>query len=86
MPKQDGQIANVVREHSSQGRGEGPIESWTVRALKRVVVGAVVARVCMVAPALAHVALIKPEPSRQAVLAKAPALVYLWFKEVIESA
>ena len=49
-------------------------------------VGAVVARVRMVAPALAHVVLIKPEPSRQAVLAKTPALVYLWFKEVIESA
>ena len=75
-----------MRAHSSQGRGEGSIESWTVCALKRVVAGAVVARVCMVAPALAHVALIKPELPRRAVLVNAPALVYLWFKELIESA
>ena len=47
---------------------------------------AVVARVCMVAPALARGALIKPELSRQAVLVKALALVCLWFKKLIERA
>ncbi|HET6319591.1 MAG TPA: copper resistance CopC family protein [Chloroflexota bacterium] len=39
-----------------------------------------------VAPALAHAALVKTEPPRRALLAKAPAEVRLWFNEDIESA
>ena len=63
--------------------------SLAVYALKRVVVGAVmaVAAMCLhVAPALAHAALVKTEPPRRAILAKAPAQVRLWFNEEIESA
>ena len=59
------------------------MESWTVYALKRVVVGAVMAvTLCVYAsPALAHAALVKTEPPRRAVLAKAPSQVQLWFAE-----
>ena len=51
MPKQDGQAANVVLERSSQGREEGPMESWAVHALEHVMVGAVSAMRVHVAPA-----------------------------------
>jgi methionine-rich copper-binding protein CopC len=59
---------------------------WTVYAPKRVVVGAVMAMaICMyTAPAWAHSMLVKAEPPRRAVLAKAPAQVRLWFNEEIE--
>ena len=60
------------------------MESLTVHALKRVLVGAVMAMCLHVAPALAHAALVKTEPPRRAVLAKAQ--VRLWFNEEIESA
>jgi len=64
------------------------MESWTSHALKRVVVGAVMALAMgvQVAPAMAHAALVKTEPPRRALLAKAPAEVRLWFNEDIESA
>jgi methionine-rich copper-binding protein CopC len=64
------------------------MEPWAVHARTRVVVGAVMAMaMCMhAAPALAHAALVKTEPPRRAVLAKAPAQVRLWFNEEIESA
>ena len=51
MPKQDGQAVNVVRERSSQGREEGPMESLAVHALEHVMVGAVRAMRVHVAPA-----------------------------------
>lgn len=59
---------------------------WIVHAPKRVVVGAVMAMaICMyTAPAWAHSMLVKAEPPRRAVLAKAPAQVRLWFNEEIE--
>ena len=63
------------------------MESWVVHALKRVVVGAVMAVAVMfvhAAPALAHSMLVKAEPPRRALLAKAPAQVRLWFNEEIE--
>jgi methionine-rich copper-binding protein CopC len=62
------------------------MESWAVHALKRVIVGAAMAMaICVhVAPALAHSMLVKAEPPRRAVLAKAPAQVRLWFNEEIE--
>jgi methionine-rich copper-binding protein CopC len=64
------------------------MESWAGHALRRVVVGAVMALTMgvQVAPAMAHAALVKTEPPRRAVLAKAPAEVRLWFNEDIESA
>ncbi|THJ22124.1 MAG: copper resistance protein CopC [Nitrospira sp. CG24E] len=64
------------------------MELWVVRALKLVVVGVVMAMaMCMhVTPVLAHAALVKTEPPRRAVLAKAPSQVQLWFNEEIESA
>ena len=64
------------------------MEPWAVHALTRVVVGSVMAMAMCVhaAPALAHAALVKTEPPRRAVLAKAPAQVRLWFNEEIESA
>ncbi|HEV8327905.1 MAG TPA: copper resistance CopC family protein [Nitrospiraceae bacterium] len=57
-------------------------------ALKHIMVGAVLALAMgvPVAPALAHAALVKTEPPRRALLAKAPAEVRLWFNEDIESA
>ena len=51
MPKQDGQAGNVALEHSSQGREEGPVESWAVHAREHVMVGAVRAMRVHVAPA-----------------------------------
>ena len=62
------------------------MESWAVHALKRVIVGAAMAMaMCVhVAPTLAHSMLVKAEPPRRAVLAKAPAQVRLWFNEEIE--
>jgi copper resistance protein C len=64
------------------------MESWAGHALQRVVVGAVMvlAMGVQVAPAMAHAALVKTEPPRRALLAKAPAEVRLWFNEDIESA
>ena len=61
---------------------------WAGHALRHVVVGAVLALVLgvPVTPALAHAALVKTEPPRRALLAKAPAEVRLWFNEDIESA
>jgi hypothetical protein len=61
---------------------------WEGHALRHVVVGAVLALVLgvPVAQALAHAALVKTEPPRRAILAKAPAEVRLWFNEDIESA
>jgi methionine-rich copper-binding protein CopC len=62
------------------------MESRVVHAPKRVVVGAVMAMAMCVyaAPALAHSMLVKAEPPRRALLAKAPAQVRLWFNEEIE--
>ena len=62
------------------------MESWAVHRLKRVVVGTVMAMAMCVqtAPALAHSMLVKAEPPRRALLAKAPAQVRLWFNEEIE--
>ena len=59
---------------------------WIVHAPKRVVVGAVMAMaICMyTAAAWAHSMLVKAEPPRRAVLAKAPQQVRLWFNEEIE--
>ena len=64
------------------------MESWAVHALKRAAVGAlmVMAMCVHAAPALAHSMLVKAEPPRRAVLAKAPTQVRLWFNEEIESA
>lgn len=67
------------------------MESWAVHALKRVMlgavmVGAVTAMGLPVDPALAHALLVKAEPPRRAVLAKAPTQVQLWFNEEIEDA
>jgi len=57
--------------------------SLTVHRLTRVRVGAVMAMAVglPVASALAHALLVKAEPPRRAVLAKAPAQVRLWFNE-----
>ena len=65
------------------------MESWAVHALTRVVVGAVMVGAVTAMglpfdPALAHALLVKAEPPRRAVLAKAPAQVQLWFNEEIE--
>ena len=62
------------------------MDSWAVHVLKRVVVVAVMAMCLHVTPALAHALLVKAEPPRRAVLAKAPAQVQLWFNEEIEDA
>ena len=64
------------------------MKSSAIHTLKYVVVGAVMAIAIFahVASALAHAALVKTEPPRRAVLAKAPAQVQLWFNEEIESA
>ncbi|TKS61421.1 MAG: copper-binding protein [Nitrospira sp.] len=68
------------------------MESMAVHALTRVMrvmvgavmVGAVMTMGWPVASALAHSMLVKAEPPRRAVLAKAPAQVRLWFNEEIE--
>ena len=62
------------------------MESRAAFALKLVVAGAAMAMMmCLhVAPALAHSMLVKAEPPRRAVLAKAPAQVRLWFNEELE--
>ena len=62
------------------------MKSWAVHALKRVLVGAVMAlAMCVhVAPVLAHSMLVKAEPPRRAVLATTPTQVRLWFNEEIE--
>ena len=64
------------------------MKSWASHTLKHLVVGTVMAMaMCVhITPALAHAALVKAEPPRRAVLAKAPAQVQLWFNEEIESA
>tara|TARA_R110002073_G_C9398119_1_gene574373 strand:- start:581 stop:1000 length:420 start_codon:yes stop_codon:yes gene_type:complete len=47
----------------------------------------IVMAMCLhVTPVLAHAQLIKTEPARRAVLAKAPTQVRLWFNEEIEAA
>ena len=62
------------------------MESRVVHAPRRVVVGALMAMAMCVyaAPALAHSMLVKAEPPRRALLAKAPTQVRLWFNEEIE--
>jgi methionine-rich copper-binding protein CopC len=62
------------------------MESWAVHALKRVMIGVamLMAMGAHAAPALAHSMLVKAEPPRRAVLAKAPAQVRLWFNEELE--
>ena len=62
------------------------MESRAAYALKLVAAGAAMAMMmCLhVAPALAHSMLVKAEPPRRAVLAKAPAQVRLWFNEELE--
>jgi len=64
------------------------MKSWAFCTLKHLLVGTVMATVMWVhvGPVLAHAALVKAEPPRRAVLAKAPAQVQLWFNEEIESA
>ena len=64
------------------------MESWVVHVFKRVVVGTIMATaMCAhVTPVQAHAALVKTEPPRRAIVAKAPAQVQLWFNEEIESA
>jgi methionine-rich copper-binding protein CopC len=64
------------------------MELWVVRTLKLAVMGVVMAMaICLhVTPVLAHAALVKTEPPRRAILAKAPSQVQLWFNEEIESA
>ena len=62
------------------------MDSWVVHVLKRAVVGAVMAMCLHVDQALAHALLVKAEPPRRAVLAKAPTQVRLWFNEEIEDA
>jgi methionine-rich copper-binding protein CopC len=62
------------------------MESWALHALKGVVIsGAMLMTMCLhAAPALAHSMLVKAEPPRRAVLAKAPTQVRLWFNEELE--
>jgi copper resistance protein C len=64
------------------------MRSWAIHAFKRVVIGTVLATaMCAhVTPVLAHAALVKTEPPRRAIIAKAPDQVQLWFNEEIESA
>lgn len=62
------------------------ISSLAVRTFTRVILSAVMA-ITLVLPAtsaLAHSMLVKAEPPRRAVLAKAPVQVRLWFNEEIE--
>ncbi len=62
------------------------ISSLAVRTFTRVILSAVMA-IALVLPAtsaLAHSMLVKAEPPRRAVLAKAPVQVRLWFNEEIE--
>ncbi len=62
------------------------MDSRAVHSLTRLMVGAVMAMAMglPVASALAHAILVKAEPPRRAVLAKAPTQVRLWFNEEIE--
>lgn len=60
------------------------MNSWTVYALKHIVMGGAIAMCVHTAPAFAHSMLVKAEPPRRAVLATAPAQVQLWFNEEIE--
>src|SRR6185295_19095050 len=62
------------------------MELWVVHAPKRIGIGTVMAMAICVyaAPALAHSMLVKAEPPRRALLAKAPMQVRLWFNEEIE--
>jgi methionine-rich copper-binding protein CopC len=72
---------------AQQQQQEGaPMKPWAVYALKRILAGTAVAMVLCVhaAPVLAHSMLVKAEPPRRAVLAKAPTQVRLWFNEEIE--
>lgn len=64
------------------------MDSRAVRALTRLMVGAVIVMAMgwPLPPALAHAALVKTEPPRRAVLDKAPTQVRLWFNEEIEGA
>jgi methionine-rich copper-binding protein CopC len=75
---------HVARMSSSQGRGGVAMDSRAIRSLPQLMVGTAMAIGLPVASALAHAVLIKAEPPRRAVLAKAPTQVRLWFNEEIE--
>jgi hypothetical protein len=60
------------------------MDSRAIRSLPQLMVGAAMAIGLPVASALAHAVLVKAEPPRRAVLAKAPTQVRLWFNEEIE--
>ena len=62
------------------------MDSRAVHSLTRLMVGAVMAMALGLPEdsALAHAILVKAEPPRRAVLAKAPTQVRLWFNEEIE--
>jgi hypothetical protein len=62
------------------------MDSRAIHLLTRLMAGAmiVMAMGLPVASALAHAVLVKAEPPRRAVLAKAPTQVRLWFNEEIE--
>jgi len=77
-------MADCCVPAQQQARGGDPMESWAAHSLKRVVVGAAMAMCVHAAPAMAHSMLVKAEPPRRAVLAKAPTQVRLWFNEEIE--
>lgn len=62
-------------------------DSAAIHGYWPVILGAVIAiaACCPVESAFAHASLVKAEPPRRAVLAKAPAQVRLWFNEEIEA-
>lgn len=62
------------------------MDSRAIHSLTRLMVGAVMAMALGLPEdsALAHAILVKAEPPRRAVLAKAPTQVRLWFNEEIE--
>jgi hypothetical protein len=62
------------------------MDSRAIHSLTRLMVGTAMAMVMGLpaASALAHAVLVKAEPPRRAVLAKAPTQVRLWFNEEIE--
>lgn len=62
------------------------MKSWAAHRLRFVIVGAAMAMALCAntGAALAHSMLVKAEPPRRAVLAKAPPQVQLWFNEEIE--
>lgn len=64
------------------------MKPWTVGALRRVMAGATITLAMALSlhtpQVLAHAMLVKAEPARRAVLAKAPVQVRLWFNEEVE--